>query len=93
MAKVTSKLQVTPPKTMAERHGIAPGDRIDFESAGDVIRVVPSRRSSPRDVGQCLRLSDRATARQRAHDRARPAAAANDRGWSRDRLYARGRAR
>ena len=34
MAKVTSKLQVTVPKALAERHGIAPGDEIDWQSAG-----------------------------------------------------------
>ena len=41
MAKVTSKLQVTMPKALAARYGIAPGDDIAWEAAGDVIRVVP----------------------------------------------------
>ena len=33
MAKVTSKLQVTVPKALAERYGIRPGDDIRFEEA------------------------------------------------------------
>ena len=40
MAKVTSKLQVTVPKALAERYAIRPGDEIAWEAAGDVIRVV-----------------------------------------------------
>ena len=42
MSKVTSKLQVTVPKALAERYGIRPGDDIRFEEAGEVIRVVPA---------------------------------------------------
>ena len=44
MAKVTSKLQVTVPKAVADRYGIKPGDEIRFEDAGEVIRVVPPHR-------------------------------------------------
>lgn len=44
MSKVTSKLQVTLPKRIAERHGIAPGDEIDFESAGETIRIATRKR-------------------------------------------------
>ena len=44
MAKVTSTLQVTVPKALADRYGIGPGDEIEWEAAGDVIRVVPPRR-------------------------------------------------
>ena len=46
MAKVTSKLQVTIPKALAERYGIRPGDEIDWEPAGQFIRVVPSAEPS-----------------------------------------------
>ena len=42
MAKITSKLQVTLPKTLAEQYHLRSGDEIQFEAAGDVIRVVPS---------------------------------------------------
>lgn len=42
MSKVTSKLQVTLPKVLAEQLGIKPGDEIDWEIAGDVMRVIPA---------------------------------------------------
>ncbi len=38
MSKVTSKLQVTIPKVIAEQYGIKPGDEIEFVPAGEVIR-------------------------------------------------------
>ena len=48
MAKVTSKLQVTIPKAIADQYGISPGDEIEFEPAGPTIRVrVPGRSLSP----------------------------------------------
>jgi len=94
MSKVTSKLQVTLPKALAERHAIRPGDEISWESAGDVIRVVPGgRRASPNRDAR-LRLFDQATARQRLRNRAVARAASGARrGWSREDLYDRGRAR
>ena len=46
MAKVTSKLQVTIPKHIAEEYGIAPGDEVEFVPAGDSIRVIPPRQRS-----------------------------------------------
>lgn len=94
MAKVTSKLQVTVPKALAGQYGIRPGDEIDWEPAGDVIRVVPGR--SPAEPGRRfrLRLFDQATERQRQRDRAFAAATAGvSRGWTREELYGRGRAR
>jgi AbrB family looped-hinge helix DNA binding protein len=95
MAKVTSKLQVTVPKALAERYGIDPGDEIEWEAAGDVIRVVPPRRRPARDVAARVRLFDQATARQKARERASslPRAPGRGRGWTRDELYGRGRAR
>ena len=47
MAKVTSKLQVTVPKALAEKYAIRPGDEIAWEAAGDVIRVVTVRVVNP----------------------------------------------
>lgn len=93
MAKVTAKLQVTVPKALAERYGIAPGDHIEWEAAGEVIRVVPSRKRPPRDPGRRVRLFDQATARQQAREKARTVTRATARGWTRDELYDRGRAR
>jgi AbrB family looped-hinge helix DNA binding protein len=44
MSKVTSKLQVTVPKSIADRFNIKPGDNIEWEAAGEIIRVVPPRK-------------------------------------------------
>jgi bifunctional DNA-binding transcriptional regulator/antitoxin component of YhaV-PrlF toxin-antitoxin module len=93
MAKVTSKLQVTVPKALAERYGIDPGDEIAWEAAGDVIRVVPPRRQPIRDLAARLRLFDHATARQKVRDKGRRRGRARARGWTREELYDRGRAR
>jgi AbrB family looped-hinge helix DNA binding protein len=93
MARVTSKLQVTIPKAIAERYGIKPGEEIDWLPAGDAIRVVPQADHARRpDRARRLDLFDRATERQRARENAgtqalRPAA---DRGWRREDLYDRG---
>ena len=67
MAKVTSKLQVTIPKHIADEYGIAPGDEIDFVPAGDSIRVILPRRRprSMLSLEERLRLFDESTARQR----------------------------
>lgn len=101
MGKVTSKLQVTVPKAIADRYGIRPGDEIDWVAADDAIRVVPRRRRSRTgralhedDRARRLRLFDQATARQerrQAEAASRPAAPA-ERGWTRADLYDRGRA-
>ncbi len=94
MAKVTSKLQVTVPKALADRYAIRPGDEIGWEAAGDVIRVVPHGRATVPDVAARLRLFDKASERQRRRNRslraARPPAG---RGWTREELYDRGRPR
>lgn len=94
MAKVTSKLQVTVPKAIADRYGIRPGDEIEWMAAGDGIRVVPARRKpAASDVATRLALFDRETERQRAREAGRPPArAAASRGWRREDLYGRGRA-
>ena len=94
MAKVTSKLQVTVPKAVAESYRIRPGDEIAWEPAGDVIRVVPRGRSKAIDRAARLRLFDQATERQRRRNRSFGSKAApSGRGWTREELYDRGRAR
>ena len=95
MAKVTSKLQVTLPKRLAEAHGIAPGDRIEFESSGDDIRIVTAagRRSAELSREERLRLFDEAT--RRIEERAGRLPESTDPGgrdWKREDLYARGKA-
>lgn len=95
MAKVTSKLQVTLPKRIAEHHGIAPGDEIEFQSAGDVIRIVPAGRGlrSGLDTRERLRLFDEATLRQqeRASRMGVPDKRSKTRDWTRQDLYTRGK--
>lgn len=95
MSKVTSKRQVSIPKEVADRYGIAPGDEIDWIPAGDEIRVVPSgHRASTLSPAERLRLFDRASERRdqrRAGGAERPPVSETDRGWTRDDLYPRGR--
>lgn len=93
MAKVTSKLQVTLPKRIAEAHGIVPGDRIEFQSSGDAIRILTesSKRSTSLSREERLRLFDEATRRIRERARDMPETGeSSGRGWTREELYRRG---
>jgi AbrB family looped-hinge helix DNA binding protein len=93
MARVTSKRQVTIPKAIADRYGIASGDELEFLPTGDAIRV--QRVAEPDrgvDVRKRLEQFDRATERQLAREQRLPRHG-DDRGWRRDELYERGRAR
>jgi AbrB family looped-hinge helix DNA binding protein len=93
MSKVTSKLQVTLPKAIADRFDIRPGDEIEWEPAGDVIRVLPAGTApAALDREQRLRVFDAATRRQaeRQAGARRLPTAGGDRGWTRAELYNRG---
>jgi AbrB family looped-hinge helix DNA binding protein len=46
MAKVTSKLQLTVPKAIADQYGIRPGDELEWVPAGESIRVELVRRKA-----------------------------------------------
>ena len=96
MAKVTSKLQVTVPKAVADRLGIRPGDEIDWRVEGYTARVWLVRAAS-RDIAERLAVFDEATRRQdernRAWQKAHQAKRVAGRGWTREELYTRGRAR
>ena len=95
MSKVTSKRQVTLPKELAEAYGIEPGDEIDWERAGEAIRVVPRGRAEPGlSVEERLALFDEGTRRQEKRwEGASPATDTSEgRGWSREELHERGRA-
>jgi AbrB family looped-hinge helix DNA binding protein len=103
VSKVTSKLQVTIPKTVARQYGIEPGSDVVFEPAGEVIRLRPpgpTEGPESLDLDTRLRLFDEASARQKRRDDAwadsRPATGlgasasfAADRGWTREELYDR----
>ena len=92
MSRVTSKLQVTIPKAIAERYRIEPGGEIEWLPAGEAIRVVPHPDREPvHDRSRRVALFDRATERQQQRESRKPIEAASaDRGWRRDDLYARG---
>ncbi len=93
---MTSKRQVSIPKAIADQYGLAPGDEIEWLPAGDAIRVVRagSGPGEPLDTKARLKLFDQATARQREREAARrPATSPKQRGWTRDDLYGRARAR
>lgn len=95
MGKVTSKLQVTVPKAIADQYGIRPGDEIEWVAAGDTIRVVPPGHATRAGDRQTrLAVFDAATERQRRRQAGRrKSGAALDRGWRREDLYERGRPR
>ena len=98
MSKVTSKRQVTIPKEVADRYRIEPGDEIEWVPAGNEIRVIPAGATPPGrlDVLDRLAAFDRATRRrdERA-PRAAPSTSEGEerRGWTREELHERGRAR
>jgi AbrB family looped-hinge helix DNA binding protein len=94
MARVTSKRQVTIPKVIADRYGIASGDDLEFLPAGDAIRVQRTA-DAPRtlDRAQRLALFDQTTERLRKQQGRKRRPESPDRGWKRDELYGRGRAR
>ena len=97
MPKVTSKLQLTVPKAIADQYGIKPGDELQWIPAGEAIRVIPpgqqSRPGQARTVEERLELFDRATQRQsRRHKKLGKAThRLTARGWKREELYARRR--
>lgn len=97
MAKVTSKLQVTIPKDIADEYGIVPGDEIEFVPAGDSIRVIPARQRarSLLSLEERLRLFDESTARQREREKriVFPKNPPAERDWRREDLYTRGKPR
>lgn len=107
MAKVTSKLQLTVPKAIAERYKIRPGDSLEFVPAGEVIRVIPQKSAGTsqhsRSVEERLTLFRQMLERQRRRE-GRPGRVGEPlerpwkpheiaRGWRREDLYTRGRTR
>ena len=103
MSKVTTKLQLTVPKAIADQYGIRPGDELEWVPAGETIRVVPvgrTRRSGQElSVKERLELFDQATERQRQREAmfgkeaVTSSESAADRGWTRQDIYIRGLAR
>ena len=92
MSKVTSKYQVSIPKTLADKLGVRPGDELEWRLAGRELRVAPeTARRLPAE--ERLKLFDEATMRQSTRNRRRRGEKAGLRGWTREELYDRGRSR
>ncbi|MGH9499262.1 MAG: AbrB/MazE/SpoVT family DNA-binding domain-containing protein [Terriglobales bacterium] len=97
MPKVTSKLQLTVPKVIADQYGIRPGDELQWIPTGETIRVIPPGKDSEMEAGLSLNarldLFDKATARQRRRERESLKGSKSreaNRGWKREDLYTRG---
>jgi AbrB family looped-hinge helix DNA binding protein len=94
MARVTSKRQVTIPKSIADQYGIAIGDEIEFIAAGDAIRVERPGAGAPTlDRTERLARFDQATKRQQARQADTDRPSPDDRDWRRSDLYERASAR
>ena len=90
MAKVTGKFQVTLPKSAVDQCGIQIGDTLVVRVSGGAMQITRSAADDPgHRIRDRLLHFDRATRRRR--DRALATGAA--RGWTREELYDRGRAR
>ncbi|HEV3278431.1 MAG TPA: AbrB/MazE/SpoVT family DNA-binding domain-containing protein [Terriglobia bacterium] len=72
MSKVTSKLQLTVPKAIADQYGIRPGDELQWAPAGDAIRVISRKagvgREGTRSVEERLQLFREMIERQRRRE-------------------------
>ena len=100
MSKVTSKLQLTVPKAIADQYGIRPGDELQWSPAGESIRVSLSRSRTKAEqsltLKERLELFDRGSKRLSKIQREQLKKAAGsktrrqNRGWTREGLYDRG---
>ncbi len=102
---MTSKLQLTVPKAVADQYGIRPGDELEWIPSGDSIRVVPAgakaRGAHQRSVAERLRLFHQMLERQKRREAHEIPEASErpwkpqeiERGWRREDLYDRGRTR
>ena len=99
MPKVTSKLQLTVPKKIADQYGIRPGDELEWIPAGDSIRVSLVRRKAKagNELTTAERLAlfdantkwlDKLQAGQLKHAKAQGTRLTREtRGWTREELY------
>jgi bifunctional DNA-binding transcriptional regulator/antitoxin component of YhaV-PrlF toxin-antitoxin module len=97
MPKVTSKLQLTVPKKIADQYGIRPGDHLEWIPAGESIRVELMRRKAKDGMRlspeERLELFDEGTKRLRKREQAvlngkpHPQPETSGRGWTREELY------
>jgi bifunctional DNA-binding transcriptional regulator/antitoxin component of YhaV-PrlF toxin-antitoxin module len=92
---VTSKLQVTIPKAIADRYSISPGDELEWLPGADSVRIVPAKAPKQASTSASrLRLFDAAMKRQREREAlASHKPLSGNRGWTREELYERGSSR
>lgn len=94
MARVTGKFQITLPRRLVDAYGIRVGDEVEILAAGESIEIRPAKAGTTAlSSEERLRHFDDATRRQEARQRDVRHSAAKDRGWTREELYPRGRAR
>ncbi|MGD0271523.1 MAG: AbrB/MazE/SpoVT family DNA-binding domain-containing protein [Candidatus Sulfotelmatobacter sp.] len=99
MPKVTSKLQLTVPKAIADQYGIRPGDELEWVPAGESIRVelVRHKAKAGRELTTEERLAlfdantkwlDELQAEQLKEAKAKGTSLTREtRGWTREELY------
>jgi len=100
MSKVTSKLQLTIPKSIAEKFRIHPGDELEWSPLGGTIRIQlarpRARKGAELTLEEKLALFDQNMARVKnlqaaeAEEAARLRRVQKDRAWKREDLYDRG---
>jgi AbrB family looped-hinge helix DNA binding protein len=99
MSKVTSKLQLTVPKAIADQYGIRPGDELRWTPAGEGIRIelgrIASTAARELTAEEKLHLFDRGSERlnriqKEVLGNTRRGAPVKARGWRREDLYDRG---
>ena len=89
MAKVTSKLQFTIPKALADAYGIRPGDEIELRADGPYLRLLPAGTGRRRELTleEKLAMFDETTRELEKLWAQRKFEPTTDRGWTREDLY------
>ena len=85
MSKITSKYQVSIPKALANRLGVRPGDEVEWELAGNELRVRPAWMEKPLSIEERLKRFDEAMKRVAALQKKRHLKGSRD--WTREDLY------
>lgn len=90
---MTSKLQLTVPKSIAEAYRIAPGSELIFEAAGEVIHLRHQRANVAPDKDARLQRFQQAWQRQLGRNQRyqgeQQSTDITNRGWTREELYER----
>jgi AbrB family looped-hinge helix DNA binding protein len=98
MPKVTSKLQLTVPKKIADQYGIRPGDELEWVPAGDSIRVELVRHKAKTGdlmtteeklalFDANMKRADELQSEQLKNANADTRITRENRGWTREELY------